>query len=87
MLKYEVVENQSNRDVSLLKDLDADGDYELITKRHQRNGIATIYIKDGSDGEYQHNFRSEWLYGASLFYGDYDRNGIWEVYGLSLIHI
>ena len=82
MLKYEVVENQSTRDVSLLKDLDADGDYELITKRHQRNGIATIYIKDGSDGEYQHNFRSEWLYGASLFYGDYDRNGIWEVYGL-----
>ncbi len=56
--------------------MDGDGEAELITKRVDRKGYSTVYILKSSIGDYQSNFRTEWLETEPLFFGDYDSDQI-----------
>ena len=58
---HQIVPHYGENDLSVLLDMNNDGRHELVTRRTMREGIATIYLKDGQAGEYQHNFETGWL--------------------------
>ncbi|WP_144017454.1 LytR/AlgR family response regulator transcription factor [Ekhidna lutea] len=64
----------------MLRDLDGDGITEEILKKNELDNHASIHIITES-GDYQSNFRINWLESEPLFFGDYNKNQILEIYG------
>ncbi len=66
------------------EDLDGNGSAEIIYRR-ENSGVANIHIDSDKNFNEQGNLRGNWLLEEIPFVGDYDNNGLKEVYGLTLV--